>query len=101
MGSLLAIGLIIIGVVVGVVVSKTKKNNLAASGSSSSSSSSSLPQSNPNDPSSFTKNPAFFPSFYGMAYTPVGSQLPNCGNTQGTFSPHPLFDTVIDGLRVL
>ena len=84
MGSILAIaGIVIVGVVIGVVVSKN--NNLAAksgsSSNSSSSSSSSPSPDNPNDPSNFSKNPAFHQSFYGMAYTPANSQLPNCGNS--------------------
>ena len=40
-------------------------------------------QTNPNDPSTFVKNPALKHSFYGLAYTPEGSQLPNCGNSLG------------------
>jgi len=38
-------------------------------------------QSNPGDPSSFIKNPALKQSFYGLAYTPYGSQLPTCNNS--------------------
>ncbi|KAF8813325.1 glycoside hydrolase [Phlegmacium glaucopus] len=88
MGCVLAlVGVIVIGVVVGVVVSKNKKNNALAKSpssspsSSSSNSSSPVVQTNPNDPSSFVRDPAFHQSFYGMAYTPVGSQIPDCGNT--------------------
>ncbi|KAF8206179.1 hypothetical protein K438DRAFT_1816733 [Mycena galopus ATCC 62051] len=33
------------------------------------------------DPSSFTKDPALVQSFYGIAYTPEGSQMPDCGNS--------------------
>ncbi|KIJ13496.1 glycoside hydrolase family 17 protein [Paxillus involutus ATCC 200175] len=36
---------------------------------------------NPNDPSNFPKNPALKQSFYGIAYTPLGSQLPDCGSS--------------------
>jgi exo-beta-1,3-glucanase (GH17 family) len=73
-GSIVAlVGLIAVGVGVGVGVSKSHKS------SSSSSSSNVVTQSNPNDPSSFEKNPALKQSFYGLAYTPEGVQLPNCG----------------------
>ncbi|TFL05915.1 glycoside hydrolase [Pterulicium gracile] len=34
-----------------------------------------------NDPSYFTRNSALRKSFYGLAYTPEGSMLPNCGNS--------------------
>ncbi|KAG6862503.1 hypothetical protein C0995_000051 [Termitomyces sp. Mi166 len=73
-GSLVGlVVLIIIGVVVGVLVSKNKS-------SSDSSSSSGVKQKDPNDPSTFVKDPALHQSFYGIAYTPEGSQLPDCGN---------------------
>ena len=90
-GGLALIGVIIIAVVVGVVVSKNNSKNktLATSGSSSSggsSSNSSVTQTNPNDPSTFVKNPKLHQSFWGMAYTPAGSQLPDCGNSLCAFS---------------
>ncbi|KAG5730946.1 putative glucan endo-1,3-beta-glucosidase btgC, partial [Termitomyces sp. T112] len=76
-GSLVGLAvLIIIGVVVGVLVSKHK-----SSSSDSSNSNSSVKQTDPNDPSTFIKNPALHQAFYGIAYTPEGSQLPNCGNS--------------------
>lgn len=77
-GSVVAlIILIAAGVALGVTLSK-KSNN---SSSSSSSSSSAAPAgTNPNDPSNFPKNSALVNSFYGIAYTPLGSQLPDCGN---------------------
>ncbi|KAG6900789.1 hypothetical protein C0993_000108 [Termitomyces sp. T159_Od127] len=65
--------LIIIGVVVGVLVSKHKS-------SSDSNGNSTVKQTDPNDPSTFIKDPALHQSFYGIAYTPEGSQLPDCGN---------------------
>ncbi|KAH7102873.1 glycoside hydrolase [Auriculariales sp. MPI-PUGE-AT-0066] len=89
--------LIAIAVGVGVTVSNNSKNknNVAANtnGSSSSSSGSSSSSSNsnpsggvtnsdPNDPSIFDKDPAFHKVFYGMAYTPVGSIMPDCGAKQ-------------------
>lgn len=91
-GGLALIGVIIIAVVVGVVVSKNNSKNktLATSGSSSggssSNSNSSVTQTNPNDPSTFVKNPKLHQSFWGMAYTPAGSQLPDCGNSLCAFS---------------
>ena len=89
-GGLALIGVIIIAVVVGVVVSKNNSKNktLATSGSSggsSSNSNSSVTQTNPNDPSTFVKNPKLHQSFWGMAYTPAGSQLPDCGNSLCAF----------------
>ena len=80
-GSLVGLAvLIVIGVVVGVLVSKNK------SSSSSDSSNSGVKQTDPNDPSTFVKDPALHQAFYGIAYTPEGSQLPNCGNSLGTCS---------------
>ncbi|KAK7463419.1 hypothetical protein VKT23_006772 [Stygiomarasmius scandens] len=64
--------IIVIGVVVGVVVSK--KNS-----SSSSSSASVVQQTDQNDPSTFVKDSRLKQSFYGIAYTPEGAQLPECG----------------------
>ena len=91
-GGLALIGIIIIAVVVGVVVSKNNSKNsktLSSSSSggsgSSSNSNSSVTQTNPNDPSTFVKNPKLHQSFYGIAYTPVGSQLPDCGNSLCAF----------------
>lgn len=47
------------------------------------------------DPSVFDKDPNLHQSFYGLAYTPEGSQLPDCGNKLGqsifaSFSPKTL-----------
>lgn len=73
--------LIIVGVAVGVTVTKKKPSSAASSGGSGSSSpSSSVNQTNPNDPSTFVKDPNLKQSFYGLAYTPLNSQLPNCGS---------------------
>ncbi|KAF9485160.1 glycoside hydrolase family 17 protein [Pholiota conissans] len=76
MGILVAVvGAIIIAVVVGVVVSHNKSSNNKNLSTSSSGS------SDPNDPSQFTKDTNLHQSLYGIAYTPVGSQLPDCGNS--------------------
>ena len=72
--------LILIGVGVGVGVSLSKKSSNNAS-STSTSSSGTPSGTNPNDPSNFPKNSALKQSFYGIAYTPLGSQLPDCGNS--------------------
>ncbi|KAG6819527.1 hypothetical protein H0H93_011030 [Arthromyces matolae] len=72
--------IIIVGVVVGVLVAKNHKSS-SSSSSSSSSNSSAVSQTDPNDPSTFVKNSALHQSFYGLAYTPAGSQLPDCGNS--------------------
>lgn len=69
--------LIAAGVAVGVTLAKKSSNN-----SSSSSSSDAVPAgTNPDDPTNFPKNAALVNSFYGIAYTPLGSQLPDCGNS--------------------
>ena len=84
MGIALAVlGIIIIAVTVGVVVSKKGSKNLSSSSSSGASSNSPVKQTDPNDPSQFTKDSNLHQSFYGIAYTPVGSQLPDCGNSLG------------------
>lgn len=69
--------LVAAGIALGVTLSKKSSNN---SSSSSSSSSAAPAGTNPNDPSNFPKNTALQQSFYGIAYTPLGSQLPDCGN---------------------
>ena len=87
MGLILAlVGIVVIAVTAGVVVANhnKKNNNLSSSNSGTTSQGpSTVSQTNPNDPSTFVKNPDYHQSFYGIAYTPVGSQLPDCGNTLG------------------
>ena len=56
-------------------------------GNGGGSSSNPVQQTNPNVPSTFVKDPNRKHSFYGLAYTPEGSQLPNCGANIST--PHP------------
>ncbi|GAW00177.1 glycoside hydrolase family 17 protein [Lentinula edodes] len=73
-GLVLAI-LIGVGVALGVVLSKKD------SSTSISSSSSVVNQTDANDPSSFEKDSRLKQSFYGIAYTPAGSQYPDCGNS--------------------
>ncbi|KAI0368823.1 glycoside hydrolase [Pilatotrama ljubarskyi] len=69
-GSVVALlGLVAIGVGVGVTVAKNHKSS-SKSGSSSS-----------NDPSNFALDTRLKKSFYGIAYTPYGSQYPECGNS--------------------
>ncbi|KAJ7285224.1 glycoside hydrolase [Mycena rebaudengoi] len=75
LGAVSVIGLIGAGITLGFVL--LRKN---ASSSSSSSSSASSPLTPSNDPSSFTKDANLVQSFYGIAYTPENSQLPDCGN---------------------
>lgn len=94
---LLLAALIAAGVTLGVVLtrnhnSSTTSSSTAKSGSSTGSSSSDgadgvVSQKDPNDPSTFTKNADLKHSFYGLAYTPEGSQLPACGNSLGKLSP--------------
>lgn len=86
-GSL--VGLIILvaaGIAIGVTVSKNHHSSASSALSSSNSTggkSGAVNETNPNDPSSFVKNDALKHSFYGLAYTPEGSQLPDCGNSLG------------------
>ncbi|KAH7884397.1 glycoside hydrolase family 17 protein [Phlebopus sp. FC_14] len=58
--------LIAVGVALGVTLSKKNSSNSSST-----------------DPSNFQKNSALKHSFYGIAYTPLGSQLPDCGNSLG------------------
>ena len=84
-GSLLAVlGLVAVGVGVGVTVSKNHKS----SSNASSSSSSAVQQTDPNDPSTFKLDTRLKKSFWGIAYTPEGSQYPDCGNSLGTLPGH-------------
>ncbi|KAJ7490296.1 glycoside hydrolase [Mycena galericulata] len=82
-GSVIGIlALIAIGVGVGVTVSKNhKSSSKSAALSSSNSNGSVVSQTDPNDPSTFVKNASWHQAFYGIAYTPEGSQLPQCGNS--------------------
>jgi len=92
-GSVIAlIILVAVGVVVGIVVSKNSHSSSSSSKKSGSTSGSSsdgvavgpygvVKQTDPNDPSTFIKDPALQHSFYGIAYTPDNSQLPDCGNS--------------------
>ncbi|KAG1739175.1 glycoside hydrolase family 17 protein [Suillus paluster] len=77
-GSVITVAILVaVGVALGVTLSKKSSNN---SSSSNTSDSSAPAGTNPNDPSNFQKNPALKQAFYGVAYTPLGSQLPDCGN---------------------
>ncbi|KAG6880164.1 hypothetical protein C0992_004616 [Termitomyces sp. T32_za158] len=77
--------LVVVGVVVGVIVSRNKHQDSATPPSPSSSSpdplSGGTSTNSSNDPSVFEKDPKLHKSFYGMAYTPEGSMLPNCSNS--------------------
>ncbi|KAH9998936.1 glycoside hydrolase superfamily [Russula vinacea] len=78
------IAAIAIGVGVGVSVShhnSSGKNRASGSGSNPGTNTSVVPQTNPNDPSTFVRDPRLKQSFYGLAYTPVGSIPPNCNST--------------------
>jgi exo-beta-1,3-glucanase (GH17 family) len=86
-GSALALlVLIVVGVVAGVVIAKNaKKSPVSGAKAGKTGPGSNVPQvvnqTNPNDPSTFVKDSRLKQSFYGIAYTPEGSQLPNCGNS--------------------
>lgn len=79
------VAVIAISVTVGVVVSRSKSSNsntrTSAGESNAPTNPNAVNQTNPNDPSTFIKDPNLHQSFYGIAYTPYGSQLPNCGNS--------------------
>ncbi|EAU85332.2 glucan 1,3 beta-glucosidase [Coprinopsis cinerea okayama7 len=76
------VGLIIGGIITGAILGRNRK---ATGGSGVATSKKNggdvVKQSNPNDPSTFIKDPNLHQSFYGIAYTPADSQLPNCGNS--------------------
>ncbi|KLO09754.1 glycoside hydrolase [Schizopora paradoxa] len=91
-----SVTVIIAAIVIGVAVGVTVHNNNSKSSSSDISTGtggngtatpgagnngSTVPQTNPNDPSSFEKDSRLIKSFYGIAYTPEGSQYPACGNS--------------------
>jgi hypothetical protein len=94
-GSIVAIiVLVVIGVAVGVTVAKNNKKSSNNSASSSSGAGSVVPQvsprrydvdhyfnelvkTNPNDPSTFVKNPQLQHSLYGIAYSPNGAIYPS------------------------
>jgi hypothetical protein len=81
----------IIGVTVGMPLSKKRHDNNIAAGNSSGNDTGSEgnsdqtppPANNGPDPSVFTKDPNLHQSLYGIAYSPEGSQLPNCGDSLG------------------
>jgi hypothetical protein len=82
-GSLVAL-IAIIAIGVGVGVSVSNKNKTRTSGNNSNSngsgnSSNPVTQSDPNDPSTFQKDPRLIQSFYGIAYEPNGVIYPTCG----------------------
>lgn len=82
------IGLVIIiavAVSVGVVVGRKNNHhvntaNPPASTSTGVTNPAAVNQTDPNDASTFVKDPNLHQAFYGIAYTPVGSQIPECGN---------------------
>lgn len=81
------LALIAIGVGVGVSVSnknRTKNNGNSSNNNSNNNngnSSDPVTQSDPNDPSTFQKDPRLKQSFYGIAYEPNGVIYPTCGAT--------------------
>jgi hypothetical protein len=83
-GALIALAAVI-GIGVGVGVSLSNKNRTSttngnnSNGNSNSNSSNPVTQSDPNDPSTFQKDPRLIQSFYGIAYEPNGVIPPACG----------------------
>ncbi|VDB92296.1 unnamed protein product [Peniophora sp. CBMAI 1063] len=81
LGSIAAVvTLAAVGVGLGVGLTRNSSGNSSNRSSSSSSSSS----SDSSDPSDFTKDSNLKQVFYGIAYTPEGSQYPACGNNLTT-----------------
>ena len=79
-GGLLALIVIIgVGVGVGVGVANSHKSSSKTS-SGASSTNGTVNQTDPNDPSTFVLDSRLKKSFWGIAYTPEGSQYPDCGN---------------------
>jgi len=83
--------IIAIGVGVGVSVSNRNRNRTSGNNSnnnnnnnnnnSSSNPNNPVNQTDPNDPSTFQKDPRLIKSFYGLAYEPNGVIPPTCGAT--------------------
>ncbi|EMD33983.1 glycoside hydrolase family 17 protein [Gelatoporia subvermispora B] len=89
--------LIAAGVTVGVLLSRKHSSSSSSSPSSSSAATTVGPsgvvnQTDPNDPSTFVPDSRLKHSFYGLAYTPAGSQLPECGNS---------LDQVIEDIQLI
>ncbi|KAL0562657.1 hypothetical protein V5O48_019427, partial [Marasmius crinis-equi] len=76
-GGLVLLVLAIVGAVVGGIVATRSKSS---SSSSSSGGTGSGVSADPNDAANFAKDSKLKKSFYGIAYTPTGSLLPDCGN---------------------
>ncbi|GJJ08378.1 hypothetical protein Clacol_002592 [Clathrus columnatus] len=96
-GSLVAVvAIIAAAIVIGVVVSKHHKSSsssIANNGGATPGVNGNPPViSNPDDPSQFEKDPNLLQSFYGLAYSPQGSQLPECGAT---------LDAVIEDIQLM
>ncbi|KAG6903424.1 hypothetical protein C0995_005447 [Termitomyces sp. Mi166 len=72
--------LVVVGVVVGVIVSRNKSRT-SSSGTSTTGQANGGTIGGSNDPGIFEKDPNLHKSFYGIAYTPEGSMMPNCGNS--------------------
>lgn len=70
----------IVGAIALVAVIAGVAAGVAASKSSSGSKASGVVHSADNDPSNFDKDPRLKRSFYGMCYTPLNSQYPQCGD---------------------
>ncbi|KAI0696909.1 glycoside hydrolase [Cytidiella melzeri] len=89
--GVLSVVLFAVGAAIGVTVSKLH-SSASSHKSPSSGSAGVVSQKNSSDPSSFVKDPNLKHSFYGLAYTPEGSQLPECGNS---------LDAVIEDVQLM
>jgi hypothetical protein len=78
---------------------RSSSNGSKGSGSGSGGNTTTVPQTNPNDPSTFVKDSRLKQSFYGIAYTPQGAIPPNCTSTLSMSSFHLLTFQPDGGLR--
>ncbi|KAE8220988.1 hypothetical protein CF319_g5584 [Tilletia indica] len=81
-GGVAGLALLIVIIAIGVTVAKAKGNS-SGSGSKSSSGNgvTGVTKSDPKDPSKFALDSRLKQSFYGMCYTPLDAQYPQCGDT--------------------
>ncbi|KAL1660130.1 glycoside hydrolase family 17 protein [Schizophyllum commune] len=79
-GSVVAL-VVIIALAVGLGVGLSRNSKSSSSGSKGGATNPESSDSVGSDPSNFVKDDRLHQSFYGIAYTPEGSIMPNCGAT--------------------
>ncbi|CAD6920849.1 unnamed protein product [Tilletia controversa] len=81
-GGVGALALLIVIIAIGVTVAKAKGQNSSGSRSTSGNNGvTGVTKSDPSDPSKFDLDSRLKQSFYGMCYTPLDAQYPQCGDT--------------------